>query len=155
MFYEECKTEWYQGDIVSSLPFVVTDLTHTNRTKALKLFDKPALITSQTCDLQRRPFIQVCPIHDFGHLKAELIAGGKSEQGAQSFIDSVRNKNVNYYFYIPEDEGRGISEGYADLNFVTTVSRTQLLQLSRVCTLSDYARQQLAYFVGNLYLRPH
>ncbi len=155
MFYEPCKTEWYQGDIVSSFPAIVTDLTDNNRSRSLKLFDKPALAISQTCDLQRRPFVQVSPIHSFSYLKDELIKSGKSETSADSFIDSVRNKQVNYYFYLEADSARGIDEGYADLNFVCTVSRSQLIQLPRIATLNDYNRQVLAYFVGNLFLRPH
>jgi len=155
VFYEQCKEEWYQGDLVVSFPVIVTDLTANNSSKSLKLFDRLVIVVSQTCDLQRRPFVQVSPVHDFNYLKSELLKDGRTEGSAQSFISSIKNKGVNYYFYLPEDPTRGIKEGYADLNFLSTVSRTQLVRQTRVATISDYQRHVLAYSIGNLFLRPH
>lgn len=140
---------------MSSFPFIITDLGNSEQS-SLALFDKPALIVSQTCDLQRRPFIQVCPVHTFAYLKAKLVEDGKSDQGADSFIEGVRNrKGANYYFYLPSDEAFGIEEGYADLGVISTVARKQLLELPRTATITDYPRHILSYQVGNLYSRPH
>jgi hypothetical protein len=137
VLYEPYNTEWYQGDIVSTFPFAATDLTDADDA-SVRLFEKPALVISQTCDLQRRPFVQVCPIHDFEHLKRELMAGGKSEQGSESVIASVRSRGVNYFFYLAENAELGIKEGYADLNFISTVARAQLQSLPRIATLDRF-----------------
>lgn len=153
MFYAPCQDEWFQGDILSDFPFIATDLS--SRTSSTELFRKQALIITQTCDLQRRHFIQLCPIHNFDDLKKDLVDGGKSEKGAESFIDSIRNRTVNYYFYLKADAVLGIKEGYADLNFISTIPRTQLLTLNRITSLATYPRQVLAYQSGNLFLRPH
>lgn len=155
MFYANCHEEWYQGDILASFPFVVSDLTSTNSGKSLKLFDKPAIIISQTCDIQRKDFVQVCPVHDFDHLKSQLMRDGKSEQSADDALDSVRRGNTEARFYLPQEPSFGMKEGYADLNFICTVSRKQLMQLNRIVTLNDHPRQVFAYFVSNLFLKPH
>jgi hypothetical protein len=154
VFYAPCNNEWYQGDIVSSFPFILTDLGKAEKSSPV-LFEKPALVISQTCDLQRRPFVQVCPIHDFEQLKRDLITAGKKEEGADSFIASIRGRKVNYYFYLSSDESLGIKEGYADIGFISTVARQELIELPRIATLNAYPRQILAYQTGNLFLRPH
>lgn len=155
MFYVDCHNEWYQGDIVASLPIIVTDLEH-ERSSSNKLFTKPALTISQTCDLQRRPFVQICPIHSFAYLKQQLLKAGKSEQGAESYMEAIRNRTgVSYYFYLPPEKEYGIDEGYADLGFVSTLALKQLTTLPRIATLNDHPRHILASQVGILYLRPH
>lgn len=155
LFYEAVRNDWHQGDIIDRFPFTVSDLNPQNASRSVRLSDFPAIIITQTCDLQRRNFTQVCPIFDFAFLKAQLIAEGKTEQGAEGAIDSIRKGKTEYRFYLPADSVYNINEGFVDLNLVCSIPRQQVQQLNRIASLQDHPRQVLAYFVSNLYVKPH
>jgi|SRR5579863_7890698 len=106
-----------------------------------KAFKRAILVITQTCDLERRNFVQVAPVYAVSTLS-------ESKQG------SVETNEVNYLFYLPASEP-GISEkSFADLSQIVSVHNSYLKEAKLAKRLSNEARARLQTHLARLHGRP-
>ena len=149
----ELSTEiLYQGDLIKDFPFLIFDkeepienFTQDGETK-LNINAKLSLvmILSQTCDVQRRKNIIICPVYkvkDFEFSKDELI--------------KIKKRRTGYWFYLPEIEGV-LEESIADFQTIFYASRKLIenYKSNKIATLSDWGRHHLGWALSGYFGRP-
>lgn len=171
----------YQGDIIVNFNFIVpplgepTSLQQTkdslNKVPLSKLtnaysrgseslivnsFRTNGMIITQTCDIQRRKYISLCPVHPMINIENELAEEGFGKKRIRDFIDTLQKQKINYYFYLPEITVNKVKleEGYADLQVINSVPTQNISNYQRLVTLSDKGRHWLDYKLMNLFGRP-
>ena len=182
MFVQVSTDAIYQGDVIVGFHFIVPPLgeptslqlngnifTKTSISSVLNAYQtgcetlivnsliSNGMIITQTCDIQRRKYISICPIHNFTTITEELTQEGLELKRIQNFIEQIKQQKINYYFYLPtiiQDDGNKIEEGYVDLQVINSVPRENINNYSRLITLSDKGRHWLDYKLINLFGRP-
>ena len=142
----------YQGDLIKDFPFLIFDnktLTkgfENNVETKLEIKAKLGLIMvlSQTCDIQQRENIIVCPVYkmqDFDFNKEET--------------ESIKKRKTGYWFYLPR-QAIGIDESIADFQTIYYVPKDLLNQYksNKILTLTDWGRHHLDWALSNYFGRP-
>lgn len=176
------KLNCYQGDIIKDFLFIslpvgkpkviekiaansykILDFTIPETEKeageqivAVNAFVADAMIISQTCDIQLRDYIQLCPIFNLEHLKQELQNKGYDNDRLNSNIKLLGEDKINYYFHLQEykSESLNLEESYVDLVIHGIMPVSNIKDYKRILALSDLGRQRLAYKLINFYGRP-
>jgi hypothetical protein len=143
---------FYQGDLIKSFPFLIldkeikpSDLGEDGEGKIeIKAKLGLVMVLSQTCDVQRRENIIVCPVYrlqDFSFKKDE--------------VESIKKRKTGYWFYLPKLDGI-IEESIADFQTIYYVSRGTLdvYKQNKISTLTDWGRHHLGYALSNYFGRP-
>jgi len=156
----------YQGDIIADFPFFIFQDSHSVKKNQNGFFEQAdnaedgeenlfvvaakkqsIMILSQTCDIQRRENIIICPVFKL----ADLISSKaiNSEQAK-----SLRARKIYYNFYLPEFGD--FPETIADLQTMIYVSREKLsTQIKkRIISLDHLGRHHLAWALTNYFGRP-
>lgn len=110
-----------------------------------------AIVISHSCDIQRREFVQVCPVFELSKMN-DLSEEAKQKTNLDKFLESVRGQKTFYYLFLPASNF--FPESYVDLTMINSAPRTILNNHTRVLTLSPSGRHLLGYKLMNLYLRP-
>jgi hypothetical protein len=86
-------------------------------------FTSKGMIVSQTCDIQRREWISICPVFSIDKMRQDLLKEGKNTERIESAINQVRSQKVNYYLYLPSwhDEYSILKESYVDLQMINSI----------------------------------
>ena len=152
LYSDSLTKDFFQGDIFKGkiiAPSLVKDSDQN--------FSRPvtdlAIIITQTCDIQRREFVHLCPLYSIKELESDLKQAW-DENRVNNFTSQIKKNKIEYYFHLPAYSD-ALVESFADINYIQTIPRKDLNNLVRLCGLSDYGRQNLAYRVGNIFLRPH
>lgn len=157
----------YQGDVITDFPFPVLegskkikkdqttgqfelDESSSQETESLFAIEKKlqtVMILSQTCDLQRRKNVIICPVYSLKDFIEDNVLN-------KSTVESIRKRSVNYWFYLPEY--KNLEESIVDLQTMVYVSRTTLgpYLSKRIIILSDLGRHHLSWSVVNYFGRP-
>lgn len=156
----------FQGDIINDFPFFIFDnlqlirksedgtfiesgdQTQTeNSLFALEAKHIKVLILSQTCDIQNRNNIIICPIYDIESL---LEDGTLTEKRAES----LRANKFNYWFHLPKCDA--LKESLADLQTIQYVPKNMLekYKTNRLVSLDDLGRHRIGWFLANYFGRP-
>ncbi len=116
-----------------------------------------AMIITQTCDLQRRDFISVCPVFPFTTIKNKLAENSWGEQRINSFITDIKSQKVNYYFYLPPYslDTIQVPESYVDLQVINAMPLANLSSYSKIISLSDKGIHWLGFKLSFLFARPY
>lgn len=166
--YEEVsnlnQTRLLQGDIVVDFPFPffeesieflkadtegklesTTDIPFsTSSDEVVKAYAKQmkVMMISQTCDIQRRERISICPVHPISVVPSK-------------HLDSLRKRKINYWFYLPNLDGR-IEESIADLQGIISLPRKLVLSYlnNKRITLSHWGRHHLCWALQGYFGRP-
>lgn len=174
--------EILQGDLIKDYNFVVPptdelqvlERTSENKFKAVPIssttdpystgqvsviansFVSNAIIISQSCDIQRRDYIHLCPVHKLSNLRAELTSKGYELERINNTIDSLKLDKTSYYYYLPasNDDGILVEESYIDLQFVGMIPLVNMKSYTRILSLTDLGRHRLSFKLINLYGRP-
>ncbi len=119
-------------------------------------FVSDAMVISQSCDIQRRDYVHLCPVHKLGNLITELSSKGFEQKRIDGVLDGLRKNTINYYFYLPPGSINEIpiEESYVDLQFVGMAPLLTLGTYSRTLSLTDLGRHRLTFKLTNLYSRP-
>lgn len=172
----------YQGDIIKEFHFIVPPtnelqvLEKTNdgnfipnpisqmpspyatgkATVAVNSFLANAIVISQTCDIQRRDYIHICPVYQLSLLTQELIDKGYSANRIDNVFKDLKSQKINYYFYLPATsiDGVTIEESYVDLQLICMLPQVNISLYNRFISLSDKGRHWLSFKLINLYGRP-
>lgn len=160
------KDIFYQGDIIADFPFYIFEngqpikkneaghfeLDETteecNRTLfAVEAKKQPVMILSQSCDIQRRNNVIICPVYD---LKEFISDNTINTDRAKS----IRDRKIYYWFYLPEYEK--VPESLADLQTMIYVSRAEIEKYlpKRIMSLSDLGRHHLGWSLATYFGRP-
>ncbi len=181
MYSDPSPDAIYQGDIVLNFSFIVPPLGESiiiqssgnsliktpissvsspyssgSENLLVNSFRASGMIITQTCDIQRRKYISLCPVHPFNDIREELTQEGLEEKRIEKFIESIKQQRINYYFYLPPailNEVR-IEESYVDLQVINSAPRENISNYQRLITLSDKGRHWLDYKLINLFGRP-
>ena len=106
-----------------------------------KATKRTIMVITQTCDLERRNFVQVVPVYGVRTLSASKQV-------------SVEKNEVNYLFYLPAVEP-GIGEkSFADLSQITSVHSSYIKEAKLAKRLSNEARARLQMHLANFHGRP-
>lgn len=143
---------FYQGDLVKDFPFLIFDkeisLDNLAVTAEAKLEIKAklnlAMILSQTCDVQNRKNVIVCPVY-----KMQEFDFKKEE------VNSIKKRKTGYWFYLPKLDGV-IDESIADFQTIYYIPREVLDKYKRnkIVTLSDWGRHHLGWALSGYFGRP-
>lgn len=148
-----------QGSQINKVPIsqVTNSYSNGNETLLANSFIGKGMIITQTCDIQRRKYLSVCPIHDFSKIKTDLASEGLDEKRIQSFEKQVKEQKVGYFFYLPAmtfGDGKNIGECYVDLQVINSVPRENISNYPRLIGLSDKGRHWLDFKLMSLFGRP-
>jgi hypothetical protein len=159
-------TTLYQGDIIADFPFFLFQSGLPIRRTETGLFElsdenpdgnnhifavearkQQIIILSQTCDVQRRANVIICPVYD---LKEFISDNTINVERARS----IRKRGVNYWFYLPAYSD--LVESIADMQTMIYVPRTEIEQYltKRVVSLNDLGRHHLAWSLATYFGRP-
>ena len=115
-----------------------------------------AIIITQSCDIQRREFISVCPVYEVSNIIEKLSKDGSSQNKIDSFLGTLRKQEINYYFYLPayKTDSVNIEESYVDLQLVNNLPSGNISLYRRYISLTDQGRHWLGYKLSTLFSRP-
>jgi len=138
---------FFQGDILRDFPFLILDEEQIKPSStSIEIRAKPSavMLLSQTCDLQRRPNVILCPV-----FKIENNITKKDE------VDSIRKRKTGYWFYLPEMQGV-LAESFADFQTMYYAPRNFVEQHKRnkILSLSDWGRHHLSWALSSYFGRP-
>ncbi len=106
-----------------------------------KATKRTVMVITQTCDLERRNFVQVAPVYP-----ARTLTESKQA--------SLEKNEVNYFFYLPMSEP-GLSErSFADLSQITSVHNSYIREAKLAKRLSNKGRTRLQVHVAKFHGRP-
>jgi hypothetical protein len=107
-----------------------------------RLSKGPALVLSQTCDVQTKQFIQIAPI-----FKAE---------GTNDHLARLREGKILSAFWLKEQPSR-LPEGYADLELIQAVHRAYVKRLlpQQHFRLVEERTRELQRFITRYFGRPN
>ena len=113
------------------------------------------IVITQTCDIQRRDFIQICPVFSLESLKTEISKSWDANR-VNNHLGQLKNGKLGYYFYLPEVtlDDYHLDESCIDLQLVTSVRRESILNYPRLVALSDVGRHWLSFSLMSYYGRP-
>lgn len=142
----------YQGDLIKDFPFLIFEKDtligkfETDIETKLEVRARLGLIMiiSQTCDIQHRENVIVCPVY-----KMQDFSFNKDE------AESIRKRKTGYWFYLPKLENI-LDESIADFQTIYYVPRDFLNQskLNKIITLTDWGRHHLGWALSNHFGRP-
>ncbi len=160
------KNILYQGDIIADFPFYLFEnnqpikksktgyfeldgvTEETDRSLfAIEARKQNVMILSQTCDVQRRNNVIVCPVYDLKEfIKDNTINSDRAKE--------IRNRRIQYWFYLPEYTK--LVESLADFQTMIYVPRTSIEKYtsSRFITFSDLGRHHLSWSLATYFGRP-
>lgn len=155
----------YQGDIISNFPFYLLDSGQPIKKNKAGRFElgeddkkdralfavearkQNVMILSQTCDLQRRKNVMICPIYNL----KEYIKDNAINKDTAS---SIRERKIYYMFYLPQY--KEFPESLADLQTIIYVPRTKVEECAQqtIVRLSDLGRHHLSWSLTAFFGRP-
>jgi hypothetical protein len=155
----------YQGDVIDNYPLLIlgefrvarkidTGVYHLEEETSQEASSavvgrktQRVILLSQTCDIQRRNNIIVCPVYSI----ESLISDGTL---TQKNVDSIKGKKTNYWFYLPAYNN--FPESLVDFQTISYVSRLDLEQYknSRILSLSALGRHNLGWALSVYFSRP-
>lgn len=98
------------------------------------------MILTQSCDIDRRNYLQVAPIYDATGMNNLKLA-------------SLRALDIFYMFYLPPDES-GFPESYVDLTQIGSIHRSYLKDAVPIKKLSAIATTSLQVHIADFFGRP-
>jgi hypothetical protein len=112
------------------------------------------ILATQTCDIERRETIAVCPIYSLEEYKQKLVGSGISETKFESQLVEIKKYGLNYLFYLPPTDS--LVESIVDFEYVNTIrnDNTTINILNRTHSLSHYGRGLLAHRISEFFGRP-
>jgi hypothetical protein len=156
----------YQGDIISEFPFFIFENSKSIRKSGTNSFETDettneegrslfaieakkqlVLILSQTCDIQRRSNIIICPIYDLNEfIRDNTINADRARD--------IRSRKIQYWFYLPRNST--INESIADFQTMIYVPRSVISEYinKRILTLSSLGRHHLSWSLATYFGRP-
>ena len=160
------QTEFYQGDIIGSYPFMnLTKLkpltvseseivegegapNAATQKVSVAVDPRNVMVISQTCDAQRRENLIICPIYTM----AEYIAAS-SPNGDK--LRTLRDGKIYYWLYLPAYQSI-LEESFVDLQQLIYVPRPQLeaYRSARILSLNDLGRHRLGWSMAAFLGRP-
>lgn len=156
----------YQGDIIADFPFLISQNSQLVQKNQSGFFEKTngteeneetlfvmaakkqnIMILSQTCDIQRRENIIICPVFKLADL---ITAKAINTEQAKS----LRARKIYYNFYLPELGN--FPESIADLQTMVYISREKLTGYinKRIISIDHLGRHHLAWALTNYFGRP-
>jgi hypothetical protein len=156
----------FQGDIIKDFPFYILENGQPMKKNSAGLFelDKDILknksaflmfkskkqnimILSQTCDIQFRNNIIICPVFNLEEFISANVVNADTAR-------SIRERKKNHWFYLPA-YGQ-LPESIADLQSMVYISQDIIGDYlsNRIASLSDLGRHHLAYSLSIFFGRP-
>lgn len=119
-------------------------------------FMASAMIVTQSCDIERREYINLCPVFPVEEIRKKDFLKKVGESKIEDQIRQIRQQKVNYYLYLPKFKSDEISldESYVDLQLFNSMPRENLKYYQRLISLSDKGRHWLSYKLSNYLGRP-
>lgn len=160
------NTTFYQGDIVTDFPFYLFDggqpitkneaghfeidnsVRDDNRSLfAVEAKKQTVMLLSQTCDIQRRSNVIVCPVYNLQEFLTDNIINADRAK-------SLRDRQIYYWFYLPAYNQ--LPEALADLQTMMYVPKATIETYlpKRIVTLNDLGRHHLAWSLATYFGRP-
>jgi len=160
------KNTLYQGDIITDFPFFIFQGGQLVQKNQSGFFEKKngnsdeeenlyiiaskkqsIMILSQTCDIQRRENVIICPVYKLQDL---IDKGAINTKQAES----LRGRKIYYNFYLPELGS--FPESIADFQTMIYVPRENLTPYipNRGVSLDHLGRHHLAWALTNYFGRP-
>jgi hypothetical protein len=155
----------YQGDVISDFQFHILESGQPikrNETNHFELSEKAdeqstllaieskkitVMILSQSCDIQRRNNVIICPVYNLNEFVTDKAVNADR-------LRSIRERKIYYWFYLPGFNN--LPESIADLQTMIYVPRTALEKhlSKRILSLSNLGRHHLGWTLANYFGRP-
>jgi hypothetical protein len=154
----------YQGDIVNDFPFCLFENNLSLRKNedgtfiageadgdrhlfAVEAKKQQVMILSQTCDVQRRSNVIVCPVYNLQEFITDNTINTERAR-------AIRERRIYYWFYLPQYNA--LPESIADMQTMIYVPRVEIEKYipSRIMSLNDLGRHHLAWSLATFFGRP-
>jgi hypothetical protein len=106
-----------------------------------KATKRAIIVITQTCDLERRNYVQVAPVYPARTLSASKQA-------------SLEKNEINYLFFLPMAEAAVPEKCFADLSQITSVHKSYMIQANLKKRLSNEGRARLQMHLSTFHGRP-
>lgn len=155
-----------QGDILADFSFFLFDKSRPIKRNEAGLFESDGatqeqdrslfaveakkqrvMILSQSCDVQRRNNVIICPVYDLATFLSDNTINTDRAR-------SIRERKIYYWFYLPAFAQ--LPESIADLQTMIYVPREVVATHlpKREISLSDLGRHHLAWSLATYFGRP-
>jgi hypothetical protein len=125
---ELVKAKQFPKALLPKLPANVPDAWNFGAEVVIaKAVKTPAMIVTQTCDLDNRNQYQIAPVR-----KLAELGPGKQE--------SLRKEEIGYFYYLPGNPPVMPDDSFADLNSMTTVHKSHFRDAEVICRLTNQER---------------
>ena len=156
----------YQGDVIKDFPFYLfdsglpikkndsgyfeIDRSDQERDRSLLAIETKrqlVMILSQTCDIQRRTNIIICPVYNLEEFVADNTINADRAR-------SLKKREIHYWFYLPSYNE--LPEALADLQTMMYIPKAIIEKYlsKRIATLNDLGRHHLAWSLATYFGRP-
>lgn len=151
MYAAEVSSDLFQGDIVNDFPFVILKDVAAGEFNEqgeaefpLKAKLSRVILLSQTCDLQQRQYVIVCPVYPLASVSLN-----------SNNVTLVKKRRMYQWFYLPKVDGV-IEDSLADFQSIYYVPQTLVNQYKekRLLSLSDWGRHHLGWALSAYFGRP-
>jgi hypothetical protein len=106
-----------------------------------KATKRAIIVITQTCDLERRNFVQVAPVYPARTMSASKQA-------------SLEKNEINYLFFLPMAEPAVPEKCFADLSQITSVHKSYMAQANLKKRLSNEGRARFQMHLSTFHGRP-
>lgn len=162
------RTLFYQGDLVRNFPLLgfpddiqvfkeasdgrydrlaggmkgLPDADGENVLAGALVKNGTIVIISQTCDVQQRERIAICPVFPISIVPPKRL-------------ESVMKRKIYYWFYLPALDGV-LEESVIDLQGIISIPKSVLTSYleNKALSLSDWGRHHLGWALQNYFARP-
>ena len=159
------KNILYQGDVITNFPFHIFKNSQSVKKNDAGYFEidpdgdsehtlhivqaskSRVIILSQSCDIQRRKNIIICPVYNLVDFTTENTINADS-------LRNIRERKLYYLFYLPAF--LDFPESIADLQTMLYVPKSVIEQFAgkKTISLDDLGRHHLAWSLATFFGRP-
>jgi hypothetical protein len=141
----------FQGDLLEGFPFLIIDTIPSSAFQSgseakieLRAKLNTVMVLSQTCDIQRRKNVLVCPV-------SRVV----DNEFNNDDLAKLKKRKQYYWFYLPELPDV-ISESFADFQTIYYVPRSLVEEAKarKIVSLSDWGRHHLGWALSAYLGRP-
>lgn len=173
MYYAALDPEsLLQGDIFAGHYFIIPPTNHPQLIQGqdilsgednmsfvkVRAFYSKFIVISQTCDLQRREFVSICPVYPMSKQVSILENKGLNSKDKKKYLEMLEEQRNNHFMHLPANEATetipAFEASYIDFQTINSIPRSLLKQNERIIGLSDRGRHWLGHKLSVLFGRP-
>lgn len=166
MWNSDPPEHFCQGDIFEDVPIIsipdnLPELKRSAKKLEVNVLHTDICIISQTCDIQHRRFVHICPVRpvdEFLDYKREVIKKTRTaglEKQIRKIRDSLISWSLDHYIYchylLPYKEDE--RDYYVDFSLINSIPLNFLQKYTRIVSMIERHQHLLGYRLLNFFHR--